>query len=69
MWAAVRAASCFSSHRRYGRDFRKDAPRVLGMALLAAPVVLPGVIGVLLSLGLVRVVGVMQREIDRQLGL
>lgn len=69
MWAAVRAASLFSSHRAYGRDFRKDAPRVLGMALLAAPVALPGVVGVLLSLGLVRVVGVLQREIDRQLGL
>jgi hypothetical protein len=61
MWSAVRAASLFSSHRRYGRDFRKDAPKVLGMALLAVPVVLPGMIGVLISLGLVRLVGLVHR--------
>lgn len=55
-WAAVRAASLFSRRRAYGRDFAKDAPRVLGMLLLAAPVVLPGAVGVLLSLGVVRLV-------------
>lgn len=54
MWAAVRAASLFNPRRARGRDLRRDLPKVLGMALLAAPVVLPGVAGVLLSLGLVR---------------
>ena len=61
MWAAVRAASLTSSHRSCGRQFLRDAPKVLGMALLASPVVLPGVAGVLISLGLVRVIGAFQR--------
>jgi hypothetical protein len=55
MWAAVRAASCFNSRRAYGRDFMKDAPKVAGIALVTGPVILPGAIGVLISLGIVRI--------------
>jgi hypothetical protein len=56
MWAAVRAAALFNPRRAYGRQFGRDAPRVLGIAVLAAPVILPGAVGVLISLGLVRIV-------------
>lgn len=55
MWAAVRAAACFNPRRAYGRDFAKDAPRVTGIALLVGPVILPGAVGVLISLGIVRI--------------
>jgi hypothetical protein len=55
-WTAVRWASLFSSYRSYEREFGKDAPKVLGMSLLALPVVLPGAVGVLISLGFVQVV-------------
>jgi len=55
MWAAVRAASCFNPRRAYGRDFAKDAPKVAGIALLVGPVILPGAVGVLISLGVVRI--------------
>jgi hypothetical protein len=61
MWAAVRLAALFNSHRAYGRDFWSDAPKVFGVGLLAAPVVTLGAVGVLLSLGLVRIVGLIQR--------
>lgn len=61
MWAAVRAASLTSPHRAYGRDFHKDAPKVFGMLILSAPVILPGVVGVLLSLSLVRIVTAFRR--------
>lgn len=61
MWAAVRAASLFSPHRAYGRHFLADAPKVIAIALLAAPVVLPGAVGVLLSLGLVKIVNLLYR--------
>lgn len=61
MWAAVRVAALFNSRRSYGRDFHKDALRVFGIALLAAPVILPGAIGVLISLGLTRLVTGIQR--------
>ncbi len=81
MWAAVRAASLFNPDRAYGRQFAKDAPKVLGMLALAANLpqlalalalgwdakwvaavtlltgpVIPGAVGVLLSLGWVRVI-------------
>lgn len=69
MWSAVRVGALFNRRRAPGRDFRADAPKVLGIALLAAPVVLPGAAGVLLSLGMARAVGVFQREIDRMLDL
>jgi hypothetical protein len=55
MWAAVRAAALFNPRRAYGRQFAKDAPRVLAVALLAIPVALPGALGVIVSLGLARV--------------
>lgn len=61
MWAAVRAASVFSPHRARGRQFYKDAPMVFGIALAAGPIVLPGVVGVLISLGLVRIVNLFLR--------
>jgi hypothetical protein len=54
MWTGVRWSSLTTENRRYGRDFRKDAPRVIGITLLAIPVILPGVVGVLISLGIVR---------------
>lgn len=56
MWAAVRSASLFSSRRAYGRRFGRDAPKVAGLFLLALPVLLPGTIGVLVSLGIVRII-------------
>jgi Protein of unknown function (DUF1353) len=56
MWAAVRAASLGNPRRAYGRQFLRDAPRVLAIGLAAVPVIAPGVIGVLLSLGMVRLV-------------
>jgi hypothetical protein len=55
MWAAVRAAALFNPRRAYGRQFAKDAPKVLAVALLAIPVALPGALGVIVSLGLARV--------------
>jgi hypothetical protein len=61
MWAAVRAASLGNPRRAYGRQFLRDAPAVIGMALLAAPVLLPGVVGVLVSLGVIKVVGWIHR--------
>jgi hypothetical protein len=54
MWAAVRAASLGNPRRAYGRQFARDAPAVAGIAVLALPVILPGVAGVLISLGIVR---------------
>lgn len=56
MWAAVRAAALFNSRRAYGRQFWRDAPKVGGLFLLALPVLLPGTIGVLVSLGIVRII-------------
>lgn len=55
-WTAVRWGALFNSERAYGRDFRKDALKVLGISLLALPVILDGVIGVLLSLLKVRII-------------
>lgn len=52
MWAAVRVAALFNPRRAYGRDFGQDAPRVLGILLLTAPFLLPGLLGVLISLTL-----------------
>lgn len=54
MWAAVRVGALFNSRRAYGRNFTADAPRVIGILLITAPVLLPGAIGVLISLGLAR---------------
>lgn len=54
MWAGVRWGALFNSRRAYGRDFGKDAVKVLGISLVALPVVLPGVLGVVISLEIVR---------------
>lgn len=40
MWAAVRAGALFSRERAFGRGFVKDAPAVLGIGVLALPVLL-----------------------------
>lgn len=61
MWAAVRWASLFNSRRAYGRGFLRDLPAVLGMTVIALPVSLPGVIGVLISLGLLKAGTVLAR--------
>lgn len=57
-WTAVRWASLFSSYRSYGREFGKDAPKVLGMTLLTlCTVVIPvAAIVVLIALGFIRVI-------------
>lgn len=54
MWAAVRVAALFNSRRAYGRDFLSDAPKVIGMLLLSIPFLLPGLVGVGISLLLSR---------------
>lgn len=56
MWSAVRLGALLNRQRAPGRGFWRDAPRVFGMGLLVAPVVLPGLVGVLLSLGLIRLI-------------
>jgi hypothetical protein len=55
-WTAVRWAALFNRRRAYGRGFVRDLPQILGMSLLALPVVLPGAVGVLISLAFVRVI-------------
>jgi len=55
-WTAVRWGALFNRRRAYGRGFARDAGKVLGMSLLALPVVLPGAVGVLLSLAEARVI-------------
>jgi hypothetical protein len=54
MWAAVRLASLFSARRAYGREFHKDALKVLAISELVGWAVVPGVIGTLISLGFIR---------------
>jgi hypothetical protein len=61
MWAAVRAAALFNPRRAYGREFGKDAVKVVAIALVSAPVILPGAVGVLISLGIVRLVTAIHR--------
>lgn len=65
MWAAVRIASVFSAERAYGRQFWRDAHQVFGIGLLVAPVILPGAIGVLISLGLVRIINLAMRPFSK----
>jgi Protein of unknown function (DUF1353) len=55
MWAAVRAAALFNPRRARGREFRRDAAKVLAIALGALPITIWGVAGVLISLGLAKV--------------
>lgn len=66
MWAAVRVGALFNPQRAPGRAFAKDAPKVLAISLCAVPLLLPGVMGVLLSLGLVRVVSAVTEIPDRR---
>ena len=54
MWAAVRWAALFSSRRARGRQFGKDAPMVLLVTLIAAPIIMPSAVGTLISLLFVR---------------
>lgn len=61
MWAAVRAGAACNPRRAYGRGFLRDLPKVLGIALLAGPVILPGVLGVLISLTVVRLINLVRR--------
>lgn len=65
MWAAVRAAAACNPRRAYGRGFLRDLPKVAGMTVLAVPVVLPGAAGVLVSLGLARIVALVRRCVTR----
>lgn len=60
-WTAVRWGALFSTRRAYGRGIMRDMPRMLGMSVLAFPVILPGAIGVLISLGEVRIVNGVRR--------
>jgi hypothetical protein len=55
-WTAVRWGALFNPDRAYGRDFLKDAPRVLGVSLLVLATVLIPVAAffVLLALGGIR---------------
>jgi hypothetical protein len=61
MGTAVRWASLVNSRRTYGRRIGRDLPAMLGMTLLALPVSLPGALGVLISLGLLKVVNMLAR--------
>lgn len=61
MWAAVRAAALFNPRRAYGRNFPADAARVFGVFVLAAPIILPGAIGTLISLAIARPFAGIQR--------
>lgn len=54
MWSAVRWAALFNPRRAYGRNIQADLPRMLLIAVLLLPFVLPGVVGVLVSLLFVR---------------
>jgi hypothetical protein len=57
-WAAVRWGALFSPTRAYGRDFRRDAPKVIGISLLMIGTVLIPVAAlfVLLALGMIRII-------------
>lgn len=61
MWTAVRWASLFNSRRAYGRQIGKDLPAMLTLSVLVLPVALPGAAGVLVSLGIVRVITMLTR--------
>lgn len=65
MWTAVRWASLFNADRRYGRRIAADLPRMIGMSALALPVMLTGAAGVLVSLGLVRIVNIISSPFRR----
>lgn len=56
MWTAVRWASLFNSRRAYGRHIAADLPKMLALSVPGLVVSLAGAVGVLISLGLVRLV-------------
>jgi hypothetical protein len=56
MWAAVRTAALFNHRRAYGRQFERDVFKVAVVAVAAVPFVLPGALGVSISLALTRLV-------------
>lgn len=53
MWAAVRVGALFNPRRAYGRDFGKDALKVIAVFLISAPMIAPGAIGSAWSLAMV----------------
>jgi hypothetical protein len=57
-WAAVRWGALFNPRRSYGRDFHKDAPKVLGVSLLvlATGLIPLAALFVLLALGMIRII-------------
>jgi hypothetical protein len=61
MWAAVRAAALFNPRRAPGREFRRDAAKVVGIALVSAPLILLGAVGVLIALGVIRLLVTVHR--------
>lgn len=61
MWTAVRWASLFNRDRAYGRHIGRDLPAMLGMSALVLPFALPGAVGVLLSLGIIRAITMLAR--------
>lgn len=65
MWTAVRWASLFNPRRKYGRQIGRDLPAMLAMSVLSLPVILPGVIGVAVSLTIVTIINLFQRTPGR----
>lgn len=61
MWTAVRWASLFNRDRAYGRAIGKDLPAMLGMSALVLPFALPGAVGVLISVGIIRAITMLAR--------
>lgn len=53
LWAAVRLGALFNSKRAYKRGFLRDLPLITLVGVLAAPFIVWGVIGVLVSLALI----------------
>jgi hypothetical protein len=50
MWAGVRWGALFNPKRAYNRHFKMDALKVIGISVMVLPVVLPGILGVGISL-------------------
>ncbi len=58
MWTAVRWGALFNRRRAYGRGFARDLPAVSGVSLLALIFILPGAVGVTISLAMLKLLGV-----------
>jgi hypothetical protein len=65
MWTGVRWAALFNPLRSYRRQIPRDLPRMIPASLLILPFALPGVVGVLISLGAIRIVTAIGRAIVR----